>query len=217
VMLKSGDLTGDLALRDGDVLILPRASRAVTLLGEFQKPGTYPFAEGNTLAQAVALGQGPTPAADLRRAVLKRAGQEIPIDLYALLKEGEDAQDRALQDGDTLFVPAGTRILTYGAFGKPGPVVVTQGMGLFEVLAAAGGTTREARLEKAQIARLIGNERVPIRLDLKAAVEKGAVPTDFRFAEGDVLYVPEKGKELNWQGLVSAAYMLSITVDRLWK
>lgn len=216
-MLKAGDLSGDLALRDGDVLILPRASRTVTLLGEFQKPGTYSFTEGDTLAQAVALAQGPTAAADLRRAVLKRGGKEIPVDLYALLKEGSDAQDRALQDGDTLFVPAGTRVLTYGAFQKPGPVVVTEGMGLFEVLAAAGGTSKDARLEKAQIARLVNGERVPIRLDLKAALKKGSPPPDFRFVEGDVLYVPEKGKELNWQGLVSAAYMLTLAADRIFE
>ena len=124
-MLKAGDLSGDLALRDGDVLILPRASRTVTLLGEFQKPGTYSFTEGDTLAQAVALAQGPTAAADLRRAVLKRGGDPRST-RTRLLKEGSDAQDRALQDGDTLFVPAGTRVLTYGAFQKPGPVVVTE-------------------------------------------------------------------------------------------
>ena len=63
----------------------------------------------------------------------------------------------------------------------------------------------------------MNGERVPIRLDLKAALKKGSPPPDFRFVEGDVLYVPEKGKELNWQGLVSAAYMLTLAADRIFE
>ena len=41
-MLRQGDLAGNLPLQDGDVILVPEQRNRVTLVGEFQKPGTSP-------------------------------------------------------------------------------------------------------------------------------------------------------------------------------
>lgn len=214
-MLKQGDLQADQPLQDGDVFILPAAKHEITLLGEFTKPGVYPFQDGNTLAQAIALGEGPTEAADLRRAILKRGGKEIPVDLYVMLKQGDLKADQPLQDGDVLMLPSGQRIYAYGAFVKPGPVTVTDEMKLVDVLVAAGGTTKDARLNKACVARMVDGKPVKLPLNLKEILAKGSPGRAFQFTKGDVLYVPDK-TGINWQGALSAVYMLTLSATQIF-
>lgn len=216
-VLKQGNLKEDQALHDGDIIVLPVARREITLLGEFRKPGTYPFGDGNTLAQAVALGGGPTEDADLRRAILRRDGQAHPVDLHAMLKEGELEDDRALQHGDVLVIPGGLRIYTCGAFQKPGPVVVTEGMALVDVLLAAGGTQKGARLEKACVARVVAGEPTRVPIDLRDIARGGGAAPGFRFAAGDVLYVPERGRGLDWRGALNTAYLLASFANLVWR
>ncbi|QIZ73741.1 polysaccharide export protein [Oxynema aestuarii AP17] len=147
-MLQTGEAPADLTLRDGDIIFIPTAEtvrreelrqlasagfapeankpRAVTVIGEVKRPGSYIVIGGNTtnaqrteglptVTRAIQLAGGITPDADLRRIQLRRttkigARQVLNIDLWELLQAGDIHQDTIVQDGDTIVIPTATEI-----------------------------------------------------------------------------------------------------------
>ena len=210
-ILRRGELSGNLALQDGDVLLVPEGRYRVTLLGEFTKPGSYPYKHGDSVTDAVSLGEGPTTDADLEAAILKRGSTETPVNLKALLEDGRLSDDRPLEDGDVLVIPSGLRILTLGAVRRPGAVALKRGMKLVDVLVEVGGLGENARADKATVVRMVDGKPKPIPLNIKDAVQKGGAAYGFAFAKGDVLYVPEKGRPFEWGNILSAIYALGVT------
>ena len=86
-----------------DYLVNPRVSvevlnyRPFFILGEVQKPGSYPYVSGMTVLQAVTLGGGYTPRADQDKILIKRADR--PNDGEQRAKE-----DSAVLPGDIIRV-----------------------------------------------------------------------------------------------------------------
>jgi len=85
----------------------------VYVLGEVNRPGTFPIAASHpiTVLQAVALGQGFAPMADRSAAYIIRTGPtgerfHIPVDLTQVL-DGR-MPDVTLQPNDVVFVPTNT-------------------------------------------------------------------------------------------------------------
>jgi protein involved in polysaccharide export with SLBB domain len=89
-----------LPLRGGDVIVAA-VQRWVTLLGAVRRPGRYPLEGTLTLGGLVELGGGTVRGAS-RRALVRRAGAEIEVDLGAI-RDGE-AEDLALVGGDEVAV-----------------------------------------------------------------------------------------------------------------
>lgn len=84
-------------------------SKRVTLLGEVQKPGSFPVTPGLTLIQAVSQAGGLTPVAMAQEVLLTRSGRDghsatVLIDVTAIT-EGR-APDIPLQPGDRIYVKA---------------------------------------------------------------------------------------------------------------
>lgn len=82
-------------------------SKRVTLLGQVQKPGSFPLSPGMTLLQAVSLSGGFTSLAHTTRVNLARTtGGETKTVVINVeeIYEGH-AQDILLQPGDRLYVP----------------------------------------------------------------------------------------------------------------
>ena len=86
-----------------DYLVSPRVSvevlnyRPFFILGEVQKPGSYPYVSGMTVLQAVTLGGGFTPRGDEDKILIKRADHP---------NEGEKPikEDGAVLPGDVIRV-----------------------------------------------------------------------------------------------------------------
>lgn len=99
----------NVTLQPGDVVTV-RPAGLVYVMGAINKPGAYTV-RGNggvTVLRALAYGEGVTPMAASRDAVVLRTNtngerSEIPIDLDKVLKG--KAPDVALQPQDVLFVP----------------------------------------------------------------------------------------------------------------
>ena len=66
-----------------------------------------------TVQRALIQSKGLMKGADLRGAFIRRAEEKIPIDLYALLYEGETAFDLRMESEDVLVVPETTRDRIY--------------------------------------------------------------------------------------------------------
>lgn len=103
------DRLADGYLRDPHVTIniVEQENREVTVLGQVQQPGTFPYRERLTLVQAISLAGGLTPVAQPRKVKLTRQLQggrrtyEISV---ADITSGK-ASDPTLQPGDIVFVP----------------------------------------------------------------------------------------------------------------
>jgi protein involved in polysaccharide export with SLBB domain len=87
-----------------DYLVNPRVNvevlnyRPFFILGEVQKPGSYPYVNGMTVVNAVALAGGYTPRAKRDHIVVKRAAK-------ASAGEQEVSEDAVILPGDVIRVP----------------------------------------------------------------------------------------------------------------
>lgn len=95
--LQSGVFTGNVPLRDGDTIFVPRAE-TIYVFGQVRNPGAYPIQKGTTVLQALSLAGGTTPRAALGRIRIRRMVDgkmtEIRVEL-----------DDLVQPGDTIDVP----------------------------------------------------------------------------------------------------------------
>lgn len=97
-------------LRDPQVTVVltARENLEVSVLGQVQKPGTFPYVEKLTLVQAVSDAGGLTEIAHKRRVKLTRrtksGGQQTYEVSIKAITEGREA-DIPLQPGDIVFVP----------------------------------------------------------------------------------------------------------------
>lgn len=111
-----GDVAVDIETRLADgwlrqpqvaVLVAERQNREVSVFGQVQTPGSYPFKERMTLVQAISLAGGMDPAAQKRRVKLIRetaqGRQTFQIDVTAIIDS--KAADLPLEPGDIIFVP----------------------------------------------------------------------------------------------------------------
>ena len=80
-------------------------SRPVYMLGELNQPGVI-YLDGPTdVIAALGRANGMTEAAYMRGAQLLRQQAVMPVDIHALLREGQAQQNVWLEAGDTIFVP----------------------------------------------------------------------------------------------------------------
>ncbi|NUL82954.1 MAG: SLBB domain-containing protein [Armatimonadetes bacterium] len=189
-----GDQSQNPLLQDGDTIIVPLRPQEnkVMILGAVARPGVQPWAEGDTLAVAVAKAGGPTSEADATKIRLKRKdGTATEVDLA---KDG----DLALGPGDEALVPiraARAFIVVRGAVRNAGVVNHAAGMTITQALDAAGGPAEDARLDKVVIERPEGRRTKKIHVNVMQIAQGGR--TDEPLQAGDTVMVPGAPKERN--------------------
>ena len=111
-LLESDDGRYNALIHPGDTVKVQPAG-LVYVVGEVRRPGGFPLRsrERLTVLQALALGEGLTPAAAKGDALIIRTGQDgqrtkIPVDLGRVLKA--KAADIPLQEQDIVFIPGST-------------------------------------------------------------------------------------------------------------
>jgi polysaccharide export outer membrane protein len=156
-LIRGGDIDQDTLLQDGDTIVVnpgsnialedmrllsqvnlaadPARPRAVIVIGEVNRPGTYLVAGGSatdpgnnatagavgagggqaSVSRAIQLAGGITPLANLREIKIRRAqrdGKEqlVSVNLWDVIKTGDTSQDTLLQEGDTVIIPTATEI-----------------------------------------------------------------------------------------------------------
>jgi len=160
----------DVMLRPGDAIFVPSLSSlqdVIEIRGAFN--GTAESTKGtvagkSTILQRLELAQGErvrdvldraggaAAYADLRLALVERSGttgprQRIPIDLYRMLIEKDDAPNIVLQNGDVFMLPiVEDRIFILGEVKTPGAHEFRPDLTPREYVALAGGPTNRARL-----------------------------------------------------------------------
>jgi polysaccharide export outer membrane protein len=135
-LLQQGELAQDIALQDGDSIVIPATAEvdlataqqlktatfspksdrplSIVVVGEVTRPGSY-TAEVKSVTEAIQAAGGITQMADLRNIQVRRStrsGQEqlITVNFWQLLQSGDAMQDLPLQDGDRIEVARATNL-----------------------------------------------------------------------------------------------------------
>jgi polysaccharide export outer membrane protein len=107
-LFRQGDLRFDVELQDGDYISIPSGlSKEVYIVGEVNKPAQFAFRESMPMSRSLALAEGFTPQADLRRVHIVRGSLGNPTLIVVDFKDvlNGRAQDVELQPNDIVYVP----------------------------------------------------------------------------------------------------------------
>jgi protein involved in polysaccharide export with SLBB domain len=149
-------------LREGDVITVPRKNslkNVIGVYGEVNAPGRYEFVEGDSLLDAIKIGQGFT-----------RLANSDSIEFSRLSSDGSTIESRQvdlrnsagfpLQPGDRIVVKAKAdlredyRVMVTGEVLHPGTYPITKNRTtLSEIIRQAGGFTAYASLASAELIR----------------------------------------------------------------
>lgn len=165
------------------------------LLGTFSNPGVkYPVRQ-LTLLEALALGGSvQIDQADLYQAYVAQGPVKLPVDLHALLIDGDLSQNILLASGDTIVVPStvSENAYVFGSVSKPGPVQFQSGdLSLLAALAGAGmdlTNYTDARLARVHIIRSHGKTGEFLVVDALMIMNGHAA--SFQLEPGDIVFVP---------------------------
>lgn len=199
------------AVRDGDVVYVPRHAAEFAVLGMVSEPGPFMIrpdeAADLTVLRALNQAGGYAPGADLARALLIKAdGSSEKIDLRALLFDGDMTQNKTIGDGDVLIVRESGSIALAGEFNEPGVFQAPQSIGVLEAIARGAGFTQNADLKDASI--LSEDGVTPV--DLEALWWEGDFSQNVHINPGETLLVPERDPE---EVLVVGAVENAGTID----
>lgn len=191
------DVGGGLTqVKSGDVLYV-LAGSPVSVTGEVTAPGVYAVSRVNgDPRQALLAAGGAKEEASLTRVRLVRAtlSEPLVLDLSADPKTPLPEEAQQLQDGDILVVPA-RQIVVLGAVSKPGPVAIRGGETLIDVLSEK--LAKESNLKRILVVRsddVLATRDKKEEYNLQEYFEKGKAEAAVGIYDGDLIYVPAKGK-----------------------
>ena len=182
--------------------------RRVSVIGEVVKPGAYPLRQGSTsLVQILSEAGGRTARAANHLVLLpvfvaggrsisvaqetekSRPSVEIELDDLLGTTRGGDAIEVFLVAGDTIVVPEAGTVQVDGEVAKPGSHSLSSKESIVGAIAAAGGVTYSADVERVEVIRDVGNgKKASLAFNLQDVALKNR--KDIRLRNGDVVRVP---------------------------
>ena len=162
-----------------DLTITQLRTIQISVTGEVAQPGAYVLASVATVTNALYAAGGPTELGGLREIkVLRRNGDDVSLDLYPYLLDGDVSGDVILGQGDVVFVPLrGRRVKLYGAVVRPAHYELDAENDLVDVLDASGGFAPAANRQRMTIHRVVRpSERGPGSGD-RIAIDLGLTPS----------------------------------------
>lgn len=178
-------------------LVAPQSLRYY-LLGEFGTPGVKYPGHVLDLLDALSLGGSVNLSnADLYQAYVAKGTHKLPVDLHALLVDGDLSQNIVLESGDTIVIPPSSTedAFVFGSVGKPGAVPFQAGsLSLLQALSVADMDLTNysaSKLGQVHIIRSNGNKAHFIIVNAGKIVKGEALP--FQLQPGDIIFVPPNG------------------------
>jgi polysaccharide export outer membrane protein len=174
-------------------------SQKVFVLGDAEKPGTYPLTGRTTLLDVLSQAGGPGKAAGRQVVVVRFPRSEGPVNpgtagsttfrlnLKKLL-DGDAAENILLESGDTVYLPRQTSFFVLGEVKKAGAFALEKDTSALEAITLAGGFSERAAPSVSKVLRKRpdGNQET-IALDLSGADPRAR---EFLLTEGDTVLVP---------------------------
>ena len=105
----AGDRDANVALRAGDMMVVPESQNRVAVFGAVNSPGQFTLTEGMKVVDAVALAGGPTGRGRLSQVIIVRVAggqvKRLEVNLERAIAGRDASQNVLLQSGDIVFVP----------------------------------------------------------------------------------------------------------------
>ncbi len=187
-------LLGEKYLQDPHVSIFIKehVSKQITLVGEFEKPGTYEYITRRNLLDVVAIAGGLTDDAGLIAFVTRtdnqtKKRQVIRVDLNKLIKEGDMEYNIPILGGDVIFVPEAGHCYVDGAVRKPGLYPIKGNVNIADAIAMAGGLRSYADEDHIKLVRYQENGKKVIVNIPYDSLQSGKVK-DIYLKDGDVVF-----------------------------
>lgn len=218
---REGDVGDNLLLEPGDLIVVPEGvAPVIVVLGEVVRPGSYELRGEMRVLDALSQAGGPTPKADLQRAMLIRAGEatKISLDLSSLLSQSESVSTAAnvvLQPGDTLVLPESElKYYVLGEVHKAEAYPLKPRTRLLDAIATAGGVTREADLAKVVLVRKDETHQPVARaVDVAKMMKSGDMSLNSTLQAGDVIFVPSRKQGRRLPELLGVLYPISALLN----
>ncbi|MGD9498363.1 MAG: SLBB domain-containing protein [Armatimonadota bacterium] len=189
----------DASLRGGDVVVVPE-QRPVMVVGAVVAPGPVSPQVAETVSRAIMLAGGPAEDADLSGAYILREGQQVPVNLMALLKEGDASADVRLMANDSLVIPHRPQVFhVAGQVMQPGTFPLAQAATVLDAWGLAGGPTLFA--DSSEVLLLRGESAEKINMD--ALVNAADLSQNRELQAGDTILVPKIEDEVYIFGAVA--------------
>lgn len=156
----------------------------ISVLGRVNRPGKYNLEKISRVTDALALAGGViVDGADIVTLVRTRDGKTEyrEIDMLALFKQGGEASNVQVQDGDVLNVARQPMFYIYGEVQRPGAFRLEQNMSVVQALSMGGGLTPRGTQKGMRI----------LRRDDKGGMQELEVKLGDPVKKDDVIYVKE--------------------------
>jgi protein involved in polysaccharide export with SLBB domain len=190
-LYKQNDLDSNIALQDGDVIMVTTEPRKIYLAGEVRSPGAYEIEANEGLTEVLTRAGGITEDGLLSGVIVERGGNKMTIDAFGALNRGDNV-DFPLQAGDNIVVPKNmNRVLVLPAVGQPGYHAIPEDrpMTVPEALNLAKGTSGDALLKRVVLLRSTPQGLQPEPLPLDTA-DQWVKASKVIMKPGDILFVP---------------------------
>lgn len=188
--------------RSPQVALILRAvnSKRVWVLGRVNTSGLYALNQPTTLLEALARAGGlfssrfsgtTEELADLKHSFVVRNGELLPVDFYALLRQGDMAQNIYLHDGDYIYLPSALskQVFVLGAVAKPRAVGFMDQVTVVSAIASAFDVLPRAYTRRILIIR--GRFTAPeVAVIDYEGIRRGELP-DVPLEPGDIVWVPD--------------------------
>jgi polysaccharide export outer membrane protein len=156
-------------------------SQVVYVTGQVRTPGAVPLTGVMSVMEALARAGSPLPDAGPyilinRRQASAAPDAALPAPEKVQMEELQNgrAQQIALRDGDTIFVPKAETFFVTGYVKNPGPFVFDGDVTVTEAISRAGGVTERGSRSRLRITRIVDGKQVVLKnVKLEDTVQPG--------------------------------------------
>jgi len=200
---KQAGTDADAVLDEGDVIYVPEQKSEVSVVGEVKAPGSVPYKNELKVLDALAVTGGVLDDADLKNSKITHDGVEQPLDLNALLRNGDMTYNVTLSKGDRILIPLAVRTYVFGAVQRPGFYTLKEGDRVLDAINGCGGTSPDASLKNIRLVRIAKdkNSAVATQLNLEDYFKKGQIQANSLLQPGDAVFVSQKQQKDSSGGL----------------
>ena len=201
---RTGDLSQNPTLRDGDVVLINPIQHMASIAGAVYMPDEYEYRENDTLKSILALAKGFKPDADLTKLMIYRYRENmvsfdvLTHDVSAYL-QNPTLLDIPIMASDRILVPVNASyrrswmVQVSGHVHSPGSYMIDDSTTLYDIMQMAGGPTLKADLENAVIINRAVYQREDLEFERLRELSLGSMtPLEYNYMRSKIRQL--KGK-----------------------
>ncbi|MCB5270962.1 MAG: SLBB domain-containing protein [Candidatus Cloacimonetes bacterium] len=183
---RTGEISQNPLLRDGDLIHIPVIEEYVSISGAVAYSGDLEYKEGDTVGQMIELALGTLPGAELsavRLSVYQEADKSYQVRILNL-KDQPQLKETVMHPGDQVMIPLNSRfqekklVSLSGEIVQEGEYILFEDASLWDAIQMAGGITKEADLANAVVLNRAYNAELDPefeRLKLSSSMEMSPI------------------------------------------